>query len=556
MLRCSQRLRLQNISSKIRCLSSLGSLSSFASSDDIVTNGPSLKTSVLLHRIPPSLTQDLLKEKLKDIKIRKVELEPGCSIHVFNEAEAASVSSFISSSFNCETKVTSTALPSLLLHNLPDTVSIETLKKSFSDFNPVAVNLSGGNTFQVHVSDANDALKAAALIEGVRMNSNQLKTSIAKLPNGQYTLKVFNIPATAADSDVEKAILSALSVDDALNISHLAKNQSSDRSFQLRFPSSTSTEKMTQISVALANLDVDGMKASVVSQVKALKKPALFVRNIKHIKGGFAAIEKLFAGQKVERFQPIGASARESVEAPDLAVLYFLTEGDALASLQATKGLVVDGKRISVAFREVSESAVELRNISNGVTAETLAPMLMHHEVCGKIFSAYSASRGIAASSSDWGSMCPPITFRPDPTAPRKQIATITLSSPYEASLVQVAARRLKFEHSGKVTAHSVDVDDMGVDMIFQSSISEASLRSALVTAGVEPQSVIFTTNSSAFISFDTSKQAMEAQSSFIAGRIKVKCDSDSNSSSSSSSMFDTVRGSLSVTPGCVVQVT
>lgn len=530
-----------------------------------MTNGPSVKTSVLLHRIPPTLTQALLKEKLEDVKIRKVELEPGCSIHVLNEAEASSVSNFVTSSFNYETKVVSTALPSLLLQNLPDKVSIEALNKSFSDFNPVAVNLSGGNTFQVHVSDANNALKAAALIEGVNINKNQLKTSTAKLPSGQYAIKVFNIPASEIDSEVEKAILSALSKDDSLDVSHLAKTPNSDRSIQLRFPSSTSEELLTKIRTALRNLNVNDSKPTTVSEPRPLKRPALFVRNIKHIRGGVAAVEKIFVDHDVDRFQPIGATAREAVTSPDLAVLFFRSEAAALACLQRTKGLVVDGKRINVAFKEVSEPAVELMNIPVGVTVQELAPLLMSDEVCGKIFSAYSASRGVSSSSSsslDSVASCPPITLRADPTRDGgQQIAILTLSSPYEAKLVQSAARRVKFPGTGngKVLTRVVDLDDIGVDAVFQSTIEESSLREALVTAGIEPLAVNFNTNSSAFISFETSAQALSAQQSFIDGSVKVGSNSDGDSNSNSSSTKgkaeSSIRGSISVMPGCVVQV-
>lgn len=93
MLRGTQRLRLQGIR-LFRALSS-----------DVVTSGPSLKTSVLLRRLPLTLTEDQLKVKLQDVNVRKIELEPGCSIHVTNEAAAVSVSSFVTSEFNCQVKI-------------------------------------------------------------------------------------------------------------------------------------------------------------------------------------------------------------------------------------------------------------------------------------------------------------------------------------------------------------------------------------------------------------------------------------------------------------------
>jgi len=51
-------------------------------------SNPSTSTSVLLTRLPNSVVDTGLKDALKDLITRKVELEPGCSLHFVNECEA------------------------------------------------------------------------------------------------------------------------------------------------------------------------------------------------------------------------------------------------------------------------------------------------------------------------------------------------------------------------------------------------------------------------------------------------------------------------------------
>ena len=50
--------------------------------------GPSEKTTILLQRLPLGATEGNLRDAVVDVKCRKVQLEPGCAVHVLNEAEA------------------------------------------------------------------------------------------------------------------------------------------------------------------------------------------------------------------------------------------------------------------------------------------------------------------------------------------------------------------------------------------------------------------------------------------------------------------------------------
>ena len=57
-----------------------------------VHSNPSVKTSLLLRCLPPSATLADITESLKDISCRKVELEPGCTLHLKSHAEAHAAS--------------------------------------------------------------------------------------------------------------------------------------------------------------------------------------------------------------------------------------------------------------------------------------------------------------------------------------------------------------------------------------------------------------------------------------------------------------------------------
>ena len=119
----------------------------------LVAGEPSLTTTVVLKNISPSTTETSLKAGLSEINFRKVEIEPGCSIHVRNEAEAMHVSSSIASKFNYEGAISGTTMPSLLLQNLPSSICSDHLKKIFGKFDPKTVRLIGTKSIQVNMDD-------------------------------------------------------------------------------------------------------------------------------------------------------------------------------------------------------------------------------------------------------------------------------------------------------------------------------------------------------------------------------------------------------------------
>jgi hypothetical protein len=67
-----------------------------------ISTGPSTTTTVQLRKLPSSLTETSLKTALGSLNYRKLELEPGCAIHLLNEAQADCGQSKINQKFGIE----------------------------------------------------------------------------------------------------------------------------------------------------------------------------------------------------------------------------------------------------------------------------------------------------------------------------------------------------------------------------------------------------------------------------------------------------------------------
>ena len=112
---------------------------------------PSTTTTLIVKSLSATATETSLKAALAGVvtNTRKVEMEPGCSIHVVNEAQASYITSTLASRFSYDCSVASTTLPSLLLQNLPSTVCSSRLEKAFGRFQPKLIRLVGSASIKV-----------------------------------------------------------------------------------------------------------------------------------------------------------------------------------------------------------------------------------------------------------------------------------------------------------------------------------------------------------------------------------------------------------------------
>lgn len=61
----------------------------------IANAGPSTKTTVILTNLHESVSLNSLQDSLKDVNMRKLELQPGCSLHFVEENQAQTVANFL-----------------------------------------------------------------------------------------------------------------------------------------------------------------------------------------------------------------------------------------------------------------------------------------------------------------------------------------------------------------------------------------------------------------------------------------------------------------------------
>lgn len=157
----------------IRTMAKSGGFHSFCTRRALSSTGPSEKTTILLKHLSPTITESVLKDALKDVKIRKVEMQPGFSMHVLNEAHASLCRDLIYKTgrevrkickllkeilkpiiflmVTQQAHISSTNMPALLLKNLPTGVSDSVLQSKFAKYDPKFVRFFGGPTLQVYI---------------------------------------------------------------------------------------------------------------------------------------------------------------------------------------------------------------------------------------------------------------------------------------------------------------------------------------------------------------------------------------------------------------------
>lgn len=63
---------------------------------------PSATTSVILTKLSNATVESDLKEALASVDCRRIELEPGCSLHFISECEANVAAKFLKSNLKAE----------------------------------------------------------------------------------------------------------------------------------------------------------------------------------------------------------------------------------------------------------------------------------------------------------------------------------------------------------------------------------------------------------------------------------------------------------------------
>eukprot|EP01041_Mallomonas_annulata_P002521 gene2521-4903_t len=328
---------------------------------------PSTKTSVLLKNIPPSVNEEVLIKALADLNCRKVFLEPGCAVHLLCEAEADYASRCIEEKMSLSANVVSTTTPSILLQNLPENITVELLESSFKQFKAIRTQILGDSSLQVSFQSSKDAISFARSIENQNIQNMKPKTSISKSPSESYVVTISS-PISSSNYLIEleavvQDMISKKNIDTKV-VSTAAKA----KTFVVRMSSGSDISALT---AAINTMGKDETQKPTIIQTQNLPRPALFLRNVKTLSPDvFNGLKNpdgpLHKAERVERCY------RGKDVPADLAVCYFSSEIDAMCAMNELRTTVVDGVRLSVSYKEVSEPAVIVKNLPASATILTV----------------------------------------------------------------------------------------------------------------------------------------------------------------------------------------
>ena len=139
------------------------------------TNSGSVsKTNIKLNNLPISSTLSSLKESLKDLNLRRIELEPGCVLHFSNEAEAENCKTKLSnldSYASLDTRVSTTMLPSLFIKNCPSNLHPDAFINDLKDLNPVNYHYYSAKEALLVAKNAHDVLEINKALASLKSDS-------------------------------------------------------------------------------------------------------------------------------------------------------------------------------------------------------------------------------------------------------------------------------------------------------------------------------------------------------------------------------------------------
>ena len=265
-----------------RRLASSGAPAPAAPSSRAGAAPPSTTTTIRLSRLGAGVTEAKLKAALTAAKVdsRRVLLEPGCALMVRNEAEAEVAALRIAGKFaGSHCAVRPTTMPALLLQNLPDSASAQSLEAAFSAQGPKSVQVVGGASVQVTIKSAESALLASSIIE--KLLDAQLKTRLTKLPSpdssDSYLLEVTNVPSSTDLAKLSSQLKEALAAASQSPIS-IKTTSAPASTATIRYSSSLSAAQV-EAAVTAGLKGAAGSGVEVIG-IRRIKKPCLSIRRV------------------------------------------------------------------------------------------------------------------------------------------------------------------------------------------------------------------------------------------------------------------------------------
>eukprot|EP01038_Epipyxis_sp_PR26KG_P008526 gene8526-11526_t len=487
-----------------------------SSSSKTYTNlPPSNTTSVLLHRLPTCTTIEKLTNATLEVRAQRVELEPGCTLHVLSEVEALLAGTVIKEKFDLQFSVKQARLPSVTIQNVPSSISHADLERLLSEnpkhkLNPKQILVLGSLTAEITASTAEQVHSICKILDSSPTTAG-LKTLMMKSDDSKFIVAVNNFNYGMSKSEAENLIKNTLK-QIHVDLAQVRMTESKKPSLSLRFSDAYADILPDFFKSLKANHPND----IIISEIKKLKKPVIILNNMKHIKE--EAVLKLFENCPKERIQMI-KKTKDSVY--ERAIVYFSSEEEALKQYTKVKNLTIDGKRLGATYRNIAEPAVRLNNIPNNYTDSDIIQLF------GPSYDIVNVTR------------IHPSSIR------------VSFTKPSYASLaVSVNWNRL-FEgvDGADVTAEEDDLHDIGIE-IFGNPSSLQFIEPALKKFEIAVKNVAYKSNVNVVMSFLNLEEASQAYN-YVISKAKQFSTPSIETSLPNTSLFTVESG---VTPSYMVQ--
>jgi 2'-5' RNA ligase len=209
-------------------------------------------------------------------------------IHAFNKAEADFIGEQVSSKLGHKIGFSQALFSTLVLKNLPASVSEKAVRQAFGRHQVKNVRIFGGRTLSVAVEGAENALKASQAIQNLATADESVKLSVSVQPflgEKNYVLTVSNVGTTENISQLQERIQSTLRELFKGATMNVRINGSGEgtASALLRFSPTLSEASRKSIVEKVSKITADqfgGISVSGVSDFKNVPRPCLFFRKV------------------------------------------------------------------------------------------------------------------------------------------------------------------------------------------------------------------------------------------------------------------------------------
>jgi small subunit ribosomal protein S5 len=459
----------------------------------MAASAPNNKTLVILDGLPLSTTNSSLQESLSGVEnVRKCEVQPGCALHVVDEAGAIFAAKQIGDKLNYSASVRNVCLPSIVLNNVPGSVTAEVIQQSFQKYDPKVIRFSGKRSILVTVADSVQAVDALQLVNSISIDGQTLTGHITTTPDGRFCIQISDLPVGADLSVMLNTISSTVNAE--LPAATLSASTGT-ASVKVR----VDTKKLSPalLEEALSRVSF-GNVTPLSSEVKAVPRPALVLRNVAEVSED--ALRTLCVEElKADRVQ---RTWRSKDMYGDLAFAYFSSEADAYAAIQKLRQANLGPQKVKASYREMSEPAVKVSGLAADMTSFKLQ----------QLFSQFRIHRADILPVTDSGD-----------DGESSLEAIVVVSDYKEATRLREAVNLRKFGDV-QYSAEECNISDTSVDFVFSENEvpSADELENALRNAGLSYRSMLSSSNAQAFIAFDTIEQATKSLGGLTQGDIQV----------------------------------